>query len=139
MVDKDSLDETESFGPDIESQQNGSDIYSTEGSEQDDEQSVTEEASSEKNAESNMLSDDKSDWEFVDHPDPDSPDEKELGMATNKFSHAIQFFTRGHAIPWKALGIIIVWTALITTLSWLAGRKWSKNTGCRWWVSFALA
>lgn len=136
MAKHDSRDETEDFSePDIESQRNGSEVYTNDEDEENNNSENGSSGSKKKSAEDNVLGDDRSEWEYVDHPDPDSPDEKELGNANNKFEHAVQFFTRGHAIPWKTLGIVIAWTALMTTLSWIAGRRWSKNTDCRWWVS----
>lgn len=76
-------------------------------------------------------------YTYQDMPDPDAKGESIA--ASNKIVAAVQFFTRGHAVPWYALFLIAGWTFFIILASYLASRGWSKNKdgkcSARFWCS----
>lgn len=76
-------------------------------------------------------------WGFIDHPDPDSKDQEELGKPSNRFVHMIQFWTRGKPTPWTPLGLHILWSAFIVGMAYLSAQHWGGNDSrtCRWFVS----
>lgn len=81
-----------------------------------------------------------SDYEFQEVVDPDllSRDSERTG-GISTFVDAVNFITRGHAIPWKALAIIVAYSTFVVTVTFFAAKDWTKNTpeNCtsRWWCS----
>jgi hypothetical protein len=78
------------------------------------------------------------DYVYLEQPDPDRKATEAADPAgVNRLVRSVQFFTRGHAIPWRAVALAGVWATIAVLASWLFGRHWSKNKpgACRWWCS----
>lgn len=81
-----------------------------------------------------------SDYEFQEIVDPDlSSRDAQMNDGNSRFVNAVNFITRGHAIPWKALSVIMVYSTFIVIVTYFAAKDWSENTpekcSSRWWCS----
>jgi hypothetical protein len=79
-----------------------------------------------------------SEYRYLDIDDPDRK-HIEHEYPGSRFVAAVQFFVRGHAVPWLPLFCVTLYTTFIVTISWLIARNWDQNTrencSSRWWCT----
>lgn len=82
----------------------------------------------------------KDEYQYLDVADPDkSQTELPCPNAVGRFRRAVEYVTRGHAVPWKQLAIVTIWAVIAVVISYFTGLNWEGNEGAdcksRWWCS----